>query len=322
MRIVLLIAGLLAGACAAPQAEPAVTGAPAAAAAAAEPAIDAPDPVEPFPRGLRGELLFQSDREGPVRLFILDLATGAVRRTGSAGDWQDTEPRWSPDGTRIVFSSTRGQKDNFDIFVMNADGSGLQRLTDHAAAEQGPVWAADAKSIYFTGERDGRGEIYRVWLNDRRVDRITNGINRAIMPATSPDGRYLAYAAQTIMSFQIHLIDLTNGSSRQITSGGGACRPSFAPDSQEIAFVRLDREPSRIEAVRESGLRVLLEDKTLWSYYPDYSPDGRLVAFSVSPRHHEGEDWDLALMDLQKPGQFVKLTTGRGNDRVPDWRPR
>ena len=205
---------------------------------------------------------------------------------------------------------------------MNADGSNVVRLTDHAAPEQGPVWAADGKSLFFTGERDGRGEIYRVWLADRRVDRVTSGINRAIMPATSPDGRYLAYAAQTIMSFQIHLIDLTNGSSRQITSGGGACRPAFAPDSQEVAFVRLDREPSRLEAVRETGPRVLLEDKTMWSYYPDYSPDGRQIAFSVSPEHHEGEDWDLAIMDVQKPGQFIRLTSGRGNDRVPDWKPR
>lgn len=319
MRVVLLIAGLVAAACAAPGAEP--SSATAASVATAEPAVDAPDPVKPFPAGLRGELLFQSDREGPTRLFVLDLATAAVRRVGSAGDWLDEEPRWSPDGARIAFSSTRGQKGNLDIFVMSGDGSNVVRLTDHPAAEQGPVWAADGQSLYFTGERDGRGEIYRVWLADRRVDRVTSGINRAIMPATSPDGRYLAYAAQTIMSFQLHLIDLTNGSSRQITTGGGACRPSFSPDSQEIAFVRLDREPSRLEAVKESGPRVLLEDKKMWSYYPDYSPDGRLIAFSVSPEHHAGEDWDLALMDVQKPGSFVRLTTGRGNDRVPDWRP-
>jgi TolB protein len=341
MRIVCLIAGAIAAACAAPNAEPTTSAAATAAAPAAAPAatvepvaaatvgiptpppaLELPEPVKPFPPGLRGELLFQSDREGPTRLFVLDLATATIRRVGSAGDWLDEEPRWSPDGARIAFSSSRGQKGNLDIFVMNADGSNLVRLTDHAAPEQGPVWAADGQSLFFTGERDGRGEIYRVWLADRRVDRVTNGINRAIMPATSPDGRYLAYAAQTIMSFQIHLIDLTNGSSRQITSGGGACRPSFAPDSQEVAFVRLDREPSRLEAVRETGPRVLLEDKKMWSYYPDYSPDGRLIAFSVSPEHHDGEDWDLALMDVQKPGQFVRLTTGRGNDRVPDWKPR
>jgi TolB protein len=312
MRLLLLVAGVGALSCVAPNAEP---------GSAAAVALVAPQPVRPFPKGMRGELLFQSDREGPTRLYVLDLATAAVRRVGSAGDWLDEEPRWSPDGKRIAFSSTRGQKGNLDIFVMEADGSNLLRLTDHAAAEQGPVWAADGKSLFFTGERDGRGEIYRVWLADKRVDRITSGFNRAIMPATSPDGRYLAYAAQTIMSFQLHLIDLTNGSSRQITSGGGACRPSFSPDSQEIAFVRLDSEPSRIEAVRESGPRVLLQDRKLWSYYPDYSPDGRLIAFSVSPEHHAGEDWDLAVMDLQKPGQFVRLTMGPGNDRVPDWRP-
>ncbi len=278
--------------------------------------------VKPFPAGLRGDLLFQSDREGPTRLFVLNLTSGAVRRVGTACDWLDEEPRWSLDGKRIAFSSTRGQKGNLDIFVMDADGSNLQRLTDHPAAEQGPVWAADGQSLFFTGERDGRGEIYRVTIADRRVQRVTSGIDRAIMPASSPDGRYLAYAAHTIISFQLHLLDLTNGTSRQITSGGGACRPSFSPDSKEIAFVRIAQEPSRLEAVRETGARVILEDKRLWSYYPDYSPDGRHIAFSVSPEHHQGEDWDLAIMDVQKPGQFTKLTSGPGNDRVPDWIPQ
>jgi TolB protein len=254
-------------------------------------------------------------------VFVLDVASRKVRRIGAAGDWFDEEPRWSHDGRRIAFSSTRGQRGNLDVFVMDADGSNAIRLTDHAAPEQSPVWAADDRSIFFSGERDGRGEIYRVWLADKRVERVTRGIDRAIMPATSPDGRYLAYAAQTLIRFQLHLIDLTNGTTRQITSGGGACRPSFAPDSQAVAFVRLEREPSRLEVVRETGSRVLFQHRTLWSYYPDYSPDGRHVAFSVSPEHHEGEDWDLAVVPLDRPGDLVKLTSGPGNDRVPDWRP-
>ena len=278
--------------------------------------------VKPFPKGFSGELLFQSDREGPTRLFVLDLATGAVRRVGSTGDWLDEEPTWSPDGRRIAFSSTRGQKNNLDIFVMDADGGNVTRLTEHPATEQEPVWAHDGQSLFFSGERDGRGEIYRVWLADKRVERITSGTNRSIMPATSPDGKYLAYAAETIMSFQIHLLDLTTGKTQQITSGGGACRPSFSPDSKELAFVRLAQEPSRLEAIRETGGRILFEDKKLWSYYPDYSPDGKWIAFSLSPEHHQGEDWDLAVMDANKPGPFTRVTVGRGNDRVPEWRPR
>jgi TolB protein len=267
-----------------------------------------------------GEILFQSDREGPTRLFVLDVAAHKQRRVGTAGHWLDEEPSWSHDGRRIAFSSTRGGGNNLDIWVMDADGSNPIRLTDHPAPEQDPAWAHDDKSLFFTAERDGRGEIYRVWLQDKRVERITAGIDRAIMPATSPDGRYLAYAAQTIMSFQVHLIDLTNGTRRQVTTGGGACRPAFKPDSQEVAFVRLDRDPSRIEAARETGTRVVVQDAKLWSYYPDYSPDGRYLAFSVSPEHHEGEDWDLAVMDLQS-GRWSRLTSGRGNDRYPDWRP-
>ncbi len=311
---------------AATAAEPELAIAAAAPSRPAEPAAVVTDPslpevVRPLPPGISGAIAFQSDRDGRPRLYVLDLPAGTVRRLGGVGDWFDEEPKWSPDGRRIAFSSTRGGGGNIDIFVMNADGSNVVRLTDHPAPEQDPTWAADAQSLFFTAERDGRGEIYRVWLADKRVERVTSGIDRAIMPEASPDGKYLAYAGQTIMHFQIHVMDLTTGKTNQVTTGGGACRPSWAPDSQEVAFVRIAQEPSRLEVVRQTGPRVVLEDRKLWSYYPDYSPDGKLIAFSVSPEHHRGEDWDLALMDPARPGAFVRLTIGPGNDRVPDWRP-
>ena len=272
--------------------------------------------AQPLPKG---ELLFQSDREGRSRIFILNLDTREQRRIGSVGDWHDEEPTWSHDGRRIAFGSTRGGGNNIDIWILDADGSNPIRMTDHPGPDQGPVWAADDKSLFFTAERGGHGQIYRVWLADKRVEQITHGPHRSIMAAASPDGRYLAYAS-TIADFQIMLLDFSTGLTRQITSGEGACRPSFAPTSDELAFVRMG-EPSHLEAVREEGPRVIHKHARLWSYYPDYSPDGRYIAFSVSPEHHRGEDWDLALMDLQNPGTFVRLTSGPGNDRVPRWRP-
>ena len=293
---------------------------PPEAAAALGAAPDAPASVSPFPAGLTGMVAFQSDFDGRSRLYPLDLASGRVTRLGTVGDWHDEEPAWSPDGQRLAFSSTRGGG-NYDIYVMNADGSQPVRLTDHSAQEQDPTWAADGQSLFFTGERDGRAEIYRVWLADRRVERLTTGFDRAIMPAASPDGKQLAFAAQTIINFQVYVLDLQTGQKRQITSGGGACRPAWRPDSREVAYVQLDREPSRLEAVREDGRDMLVEDPRLWAYYPSYSADGRWMVFSVSPEHHRGEDWDLAIAERATPGRFTRLTTGRGNDRVPVFRP-
>jgi Tol biopolymer transport system component len=264
--------------------------------------------------------VFQSDRAGPNRLFVVDVATRALRPLGNPGDWVDEEPQWSPDGSRVAFSSTRGGRGNYDIYVMGADGGGVTRLTDDPAPDQDPAWAADGQSLFFTSERNGRGEIYRVWIDSRKVDRVTRGLSRAIMPAASRDGRYMAYAAQLIIGFQIQLIDLTNGQERTVGTSGGACRPAFAPDTKELAFVHLDAEPSRLEAVTETSRRTLIADRKLWSYYPEYSPDGRYIAFSVSPEHHQGEDWDLAITDAAKPGQITKLTSGPGNDRVPHWK--
>jgi len=59
----------------------------------------------------------------------------------------------------------------------------------------------------------------------------------------------------------------------------------------------------------------------MWHYYPDWSRDGKWIALSVSPQHHQGEDWDLAIAPADGSRPPVRLTTGPGNDRLPDWKP-
>lgn len=285
-------------------------------------AANLPTPVSPFPTGLTGTLVFESDREGRPKIYTLALETGAIARLTSGPGWRDEKPVWSPDGRQIAFVSTRDG--SYDIYVMNADGSGVRRLTDHPSAEHDPSWAPDGKSIVLAGERDGRGELYRVWLDSARVERVTSGFNRAIMPAVSPDGRTIAYAAQTIRWFQIHALPTgAPTAGRQLTSGEPACRPIWSPDGRSLAYVA-GEDPSRIGAIDVPGgtVRTLFAHARLWSYDPAYSPDGRWLAFVVSPEHHEGKDWDLAIVSTADPaGSFQRLTVGPGNDRLPDWKP-
>jgi Tol biopolymer transport system component len=168
-----------------------------------------------------------------------------------------------------------------------------------------------------------------LWLADGRVERLTRHfVGRAIMPTVSPDGTRVAFAAQTLNRgqfwlYQVHMLDLASGGTKAVGSAGGSCWPAWAPDGDSLACVLLDREPSALERVPLAGgaRQTLVGDARMWSYYPDYSPDGRSIAFSVSPAHHDGENWDLALMSVDRPGAFTPLTTGPGNDRLPDWKP-
>lgn len=289
-----------------------------------------PTVVSPFPSGLSGTLVFQSNRPAPDNpgarnhIFTLDLATGRVTQLTSGGNHNDEYPRWSPDGHRIAFSSSRGG--NFDIYVMDANGRNVTRITDHAANDSTPFWMPDGQSLIFNSDRDSRGDLYRVWLADRRVERLTHHfVGRAIMPNVSPDGKSVAFAAQTLQrlqfwSYQVHVLDLASKKTRAID--GTACWPNWSPDGR-LANVLLEKEPSRLQVRNAdgSGARELAVDPSRWAYYPDWSKDSQWIAFSVSPQHHEGEDWDLALVPSDGSRPVQKLTTGPGNDRVPDWKP-
>ncbi|HYE89080.1 MAG TPA: DPP IV N-terminal domain-containing protein, partial [Vicinamibacterales bacterium] len=251
-----------------------------------------PASVSPFPRGLTGTLVFQSDRPGPDNpsgrnhLFTIDLASGKVTQLTSGANHHDQHPKWSPDGRRISFVSSRGG--NFDLYVMDADGSNVSRITDHPANDFDPMWHPDGQSMIFSSDRDSRSDLYRVWLADRRVDRLTHHfVGRAIMPNVSPDGKSVAFAAQTLQrlqfwEYQVHILDLATGKTRPLDNSGGACWPSWSPDGRQIANVLLAKEPStlQIRNADGSGARELAVDPARWAYYPDWSKDGKLIAFS------------------------------------------
>jgi TolB protein len=286
-----------------------------------------------IPEGVSGVLVYQSDArtrdnpDGRNHIFRLDLASGRVTQLTSGANHHDQHPKWSPDGRRISFVSSRAG--SFDLWVMNADGSNPERLTDHPANDYDPIWTPDGQAMIFSSDRDSRSDLYRLHLKDRRVDRLTHHfVGRAIMPNVSPDGRSVAFAAQTLQrlqfwEYQVHVLDLTTGKTRAVDNSGAACWPSWSPDGRQLANVLLAKEPSTIQVRNAdgSGARELPPMPNLWHYYPDWSNDGKWIALSVSPRHHQGEDWDLALAPADGSRPPVRLTVGPGNDRLPDWRP-
>ena len=74
----------------------------------------------------------------------------------------DAEPDWSPDSTKIAFSTNRHGSSNFELYVMNANGSSQTRLTTNSAVDISPNWSADGLRIVFSSTRDRNVELYTV----------------------------------------------------------------------------------------------------------------------------------------------------------------
>ena len=123
---------------------------------------------------------------------------GLVRPDGSGTHVVEPEvwveyADWSPDGKRVVFMGTSGRQ--YDIFTMNADGTGVTRLTDNPADDGWPVWSPDGRTIAFSSQRGLTDEGQRLYLMDADgSDERQVPIDRfAQFPAWSPDGRYLLF---------------------------------------------------------------------------------------------------------------------------------
>jgi TolB protein len=310
----------------------------AALLAAARQTDPLPRAAQSRPPGLTGVIAFQSDVAGRPAIYTLTLDSGALTRFSGDRRWSETNPRWSPDGRQLVFASNRAHYEgnppesgtpDMDLWVVNADGTGRRRITADPANDADPTWDPDGRSLVFSSDRDSRGDLYRVRLDTGATTRLTTHyVGRAIMPAAAPAGGPVAFAAQTLRmgafwDYQVHLLDPRSGVASPLSATAGACWPSWSHDGRRLAHVNLGRnEPSSllVRTMPDGASARVPGPRDLWSYYPDWSPDDRKLAFSVSPAHHEGENWDLAVVDLAT-GAWSRLTEGPGNDRLPDWRP-
>jgi dipeptidyl aminopeptidase/acylaminoacyl peptidase len=105
------------------------------------------------------KIAFTSTRDGNKEIYVMNAdGSSQVRLTDNGGpvnnvlqEFVDENPHWSPDGTKIAFDSTRDG--NFEVYVMNADGSDQRRLTDHPAIDANPAFSPDGRLIVFDSSR-------------------------------------------------------------------------------------------------------------------------------------------------------------------------
>ena len=238
------------------------------------------------------KIAFVSRRDGNSEIYVMN-ADGSGKRNLTRSRASDDSPTWSRDGRRIAFlrPATRSyeypgrgviRRDGNDLYVVNADGSGLRNLTRNQrppSSDSQMVWSPDGRTIYF-----GRYLVRTDGSGARRLPYIT------ATAVWSPDGRRIAFASTCkpdcygprYPSYtDIYVVNADGSGKRKLTHNERYnTEPAWSPDGRKIAF-RSTRNGNRDIYVMNadgSGKRNLTRNPAQ-DGSPSWSPDGRRIAF-------------------------------------------
>jgi len=217
-------------------------------------------------------------------IYVIALEGGDLTRlTGESGVW-DSEPSWSPDGTRLSFTRIYPDRDfREEIWVMSKDGSGPHWIGLLGFAAK---WSPDGSRLIYTSDRSGNYEIYTSNIDGSDERPLTSSSANESFPVWSPDGSQIVYSASTgewnttqnTETYELYVMDADGTNIRQLTNNAA------------------------------------------YDGNPRWSPDGRLIVFS-SDRAQTGH-WEIYVMDAD--GSHVRRVTNTPSDATainPVWHP-
>ena len=185
-------------------------------------------------------------------------------------------PAFSPDGRKLVLT-LGGIDGNLDIHVLDLSTRQTQRLTTHRAIDTEGSWSPDGRYIYFTSDRSGGPQIYRVAAAGGTPERVTFEGSYNARPRLSPDGKRLAMVHLDRGEYRIAVMDVGRKDLLVVSAGRQDESPSFAPNSDTLIYATREARNGVLETVTADGLirqRVSSGQgdvrEPVWSPFPRY----------------------------------------------------
>jgi len=225
---------------------------------------------------VQGEIVLASSRTGRFQLYSAERSNLAQLRKVMDDTAVATEPAFSPDGSRIAFTSTRdGQA---EIYVMDADGTSAARLTNSPGADGDASFTADGQAVVFHSQRTGHRQVFLQPITSSDAVQLTQEPADNSQPTVSPDGETIAFVSNREGNNHIWLMSKDGSGQRPVTRG---------PQSKEAAprFLR-DGSLAYLVEQKQNGrtvTQVVKADLATGKATPLSGVDLVVADFTVSP---------------------------------------
>lgn len=225
---------------------------------------------------------------------------------------------------RIVFGSDRdtigSSFHRYQIYFMNADGSGQTRLTTTEAEDRFPAWSPDGTRIVFRrAPLVGSSDLWVMNADGTGQVNLTGDPASEGSPSWSPDGTRIVFVSDRDGDLEVFVMNAGGSNQTQLTfNTANEASPSFSPDGSQILFTSNAGGDSEIYVVSATGgTPTPLTTNTANEFTPAWSPDGARIAFGSDSDDLFGDIYTMAASG----GTATRLTIAGGTDDSPTWSP-
>lgn len=266
------------------------------------------------------ELVFASSRAGSA-IEVWNMKADGSKPHVRIIDGEGVLVSASADGSRIAFNSPRSG--NPEIFIVNADGTGLRNLTQHTGTDASATFAPDGTKLVFMSNRDGPADIFVMNVDGTGVTNLTRSAAFENEPHWCSNGR-IVFTRNELQKADLYTMKSDGSDVRRLTTDDVVVNtPRWSPDCSRIAFASIRHAGAAGHPRNDLDLYVInadgsnlqrLTSTAAFDVTPAWSPDGRRIAFATE------RDGNAEVYVMNADGSGVtNLTRNPANDQSPFW---